>query len=110
MRSIASRRPHCRKMGEPLRMGRLSARLPDALVGITPDAGSAFGLRLNDRPEAPQQALVSAGVEQDRVGNGSEDIILSLTKGCATDHLRERKRTMILNTPAKPRYSRTENW
>src|SRR5262249_18816741 len=60
---------------------RLAAGLPDALVGVAPDPGGALRLRLDDRPEPARQALVPAGVEQDRVEDGAEDIVLPLTEG-----------------------------
>ena len=48
-------------------MLRLAAGLPDALVGVPPDTGSALRLRLYDRPEPAWQALVPPSMEQDRV-------------------------------------------
>src|SRR4051812_39865884 len=45
---------------------RRAARLPDALVGVAPYVGSALRLRLDDRPEAPRQALAAQGVQEDR--------------------------------------------
>src|SRR5215467_7317676 len=59
----------------------LTASLPDALVGIAPDAGGAFRLRLDERPEPARQALVAPGVQKDRVEDCAEDIVLALTEG-----------------------------
>src|SRR6516225_2844206 len=62
-------------------MLRLAAGLPDALVGVAPNTGSALRLRLDDRPEPTWQALVPPGMEQDRVEDRAEDVILTLTRG-----------------------------
>jgi hypothetical protein len=51
----------------------LAASLPDALVGVAPDTDGALRLRLDDRPETAWQALVSPGMEQDRVEDRAED-------------------------------------
>src|SRR6516164_3974765 len=59
----------------------LTASLPDALVGVAPDAGGALCLRLDNRPEPARQALVAPGVQKDRVEDCAEDIILALTEG-----------------------------
>src|SRR5215471_2414280 len=59
----------------------LTASLPDALVGVAPDAGGALCLRLDDRPEPARQALVAPGVQKDRVEDCAEDIVLVLTEG-----------------------------
>ena len=66
-------------------MLRLAAGLPDALVGLAPDGGRALGLRLDDRPETPRQALAVPGVEQDRVERGAEDVVLALVEGAVAD-------------------------
>src|SRR3974390_3270323 len=59
----------------------LCASPPESLVGVAPDTGGALRLRLADRPETAWQALVSPGMEQDRVEDGAEDIVLALTEG-----------------------------
>ena len=59
----------------------LAAGLPDALVGVAPDTGGALRLRLDDRPEPARQTLVPACVEQDRVEDGAEDVVLALIEG-----------------------------
>src|SRR5204863_2674336 len=64
---------------------RLAASLPDPLVGLAPDARRALGLRLNERPQPPRQALASPRVEQDRVEHGAEDVVLPLIEGAVAD-------------------------
>ena len=64
---------------------RLAARLPDALVGLAPDLRGALGLRLDDRPEPPRQALAVPRVEQDRVEHGAEDVVLPLVERAVAD-------------------------
>ena len=64
---------------------RLAARLPDPLVGLAPDLRRAFGLRLDDRPEAPRQPLAAPRVQQDRVEHGAEDVVLPLVEGAVAD-------------------------
>src|SRR5262249_2352066 len=59
----------------------LAASLPDTLVGVAPDTAGALRLRLDDRPEPAWQALVSPGMEQNRVEDGAEDVVLALTIG-----------------------------
>src|SRR5215469_9862728 len=59
----------------------LTASLPDALVGVAPDAGGALCLRLDDRPEPARQAFVAPGVQKDRVEDCAEDIVLALAEG-----------------------------
>src|SRR5215813_10153602 len=59
----------------------LATSLPDALVGVAPDTAGALRLRLDDRPEPAWQALISPGMEQDRVEDGAEDVVLALTIG-----------------------------
>src|SRR5215467_9161088 len=71
-------------------MLRLAAGLPDALVGVAPDTGSALRLRLDDRPESAWQALVPPGMEQNRVEDRAEDVVLMLTKGGITHANRTR--------------------
>ncbi len=68
----------------------LAARLPDALVGLAPDLGRAFGLRLHDRPQPPRQPLAAAGVQQDRVQRRAEDVVLALVEGAVADPHRAR--------------------
>src|SRR5262249_10443375 len=62
-------------------MLRLAAGLPDALVGVAPNTGGALRLRLDDRPEPAWQALVPPRMEQDRVEDGAEAVVLTLTRG-----------------------------
>src|SRR5437764_11373765 len=62
-------------------MLRLAAGLPDALVGVAPNTGSALRLRLDDRPEPAWQALVPPRMEQDRIEDRAEDVVLTLTRG-----------------------------
>ena len=64
---------------------RLAARLPDPLVGLLPDPCRALRLRLDDRPEALREALASAGVEQDRIEDRAEDVVLALVEGPVPD-------------------------
>src|SRR5262249_47298691 len=59
----------------------LATSFPDALVGVAPDTAGALRLRLDDRPEPAWQALISLGMEQDRVEDGAEDVVLALTIG-----------------------------
>src|SRR5262249_57994335 len=59
----------------------LAASLPDTLVGVAPDTAGALRLRLDDRPEPAWQALGSPGMEQNRVEDGAEDVVLALTIG-----------------------------
>ena len=68
----------------------LAARLPDALVGLLPDLRRALGLRLDDRPQPPRQALAAAGVQQDRVQHRAEDVVLALVEGAVADPHRAR--------------------
>ena len=68
----------------------LAARLPDALVGLAPDVGRTFGLRLHDRPQPPRQALAAAGVQQDRVQRRAVDVVLALVEGAVADPHRAR--------------------
>ena len=66
-------------------MLRLAARLPDALVGLTPHRRGALGLLLHERPQAPRNALAAAAVEQDGVEGGTEDVVLPLVEGAVAD-------------------------
>ena len=66
-------------------MLRLAARLPDPLVRLSPDLRRALGLRLHDRPEAARQPLAVARVEQDRVEDGAEDVVLPLVERAVSD-------------------------
>ena len=63
-------------------MLRFVTGLPDALVGVAPDTGGARYLQLDNWPEPARQALVPPGMEQDRVKDGAEDVVLTLTEGC----------------------------
>ena len=66
-------------------MLRGAAGLPDPLVGVAPDLRRAVGLRLDDRPQPPGQPLASAGVQQDGVEDGAEDVVLALVEGAVAD-------------------------
>ena len=50
----------------------------------------ALGLRLDDRPQPPRQPLAAAGVQQDRVESGAEDVVLALVEGAVADAHRAR--------------------
>ena len=50
----------------------------------------ALGLRLDDRPQPPGQALAAARVQQDRVEHGAEDVVLALVEGAVADAHRPR--------------------
>ena len=71
-------------------MLRRAARLPDPLVGVLPDLRRAFGLRLDDRPEPARQPLAPARVEEERVEDGAEDVVLALVEGAVADPHRPR--------------------
>ena len=64
---------------------RRAARFPDSLVGIAPDLDRAFGLRLDDRPEAAGEAPAPVRMEQDRVERGAEDVVLLLVERAVAD-------------------------
>jgi hypothetical protein len=64
---------------------RLAARLPDALVRLTPHRCGALGLRLRERPQAPRNPQAVAATEQDRVEGGTEDVVLPLLEGAVAD-------------------------
>src|SRR5919201_992480 len=66
-------------------MLRLAARLPDALVGVTPDRLRALGLRPNERPQPPWQTLAAARVQEDGVERCTEDIVLALVERAVAD-------------------------
>ena len=63
----------------------LSARLPDALVGLAPDLGGALGLGLDDRPQPARQALAVHRVLEDRVEHRAVDVVLALIEGAVAD-------------------------
>ena len=71
---------------------RRAAGLPDSLVGVLPDLRGALGLRLHDRPEPARESLASAGVEEDRVEDRAEDVVLSLVERAVPDAHRPRPR------------------
>ena len=73
-------------------MLRLAARFPDPLVGVLPDLRRAFGLRLDDRPEPARQTLAPPGVEEDRVEDRAEHVVLALVEGAVADPDRSRAR------------------
>ena len=64
---------------------RLPARLPDPLVRVAPDLRRALCLGLHDRPEAARQARAVPGVEEDRVEDRAEDVVLPLVEGTVAD-------------------------
>ena len=64
---------------------RLAPRLPDALVRFTPDRDRAIGLRLNDRPQSAWEALAAPGVEEDRVEDRAEHVVLALVERAVAD-------------------------
>ena len=66
-------------------MLRLAARLPDPLVRLAPDLRRALRLTLDDRPEPPRQALALLRVQQDRVEDGAEDVVLALVERAVAD-------------------------
>ena len=66
-------------------MPRRAARLPDALVGLAPDADRALGLGLDDRPQPPREPLAAAGVQQDAVQHRAVDVVLALVEGAVAD-------------------------
>ncbi len=66
-------------------MLRLSARLPDALIGLAPDLGCALGLRLDQRPQAAGETLAVDCVLEDRVEHGPVDVVLALVEGAVAD-------------------------
>ncbi len=64
---------------------RVAARLPDALVGLAPDAAGALGLGLDDRPQPPRKATAALRVQQDRVEHGAVDVVLALVERAVAD-------------------------
>ncbi len=71
-------------------MLRLAARLPDPLVGVAPHRLGALGLRLDERPQPPRQALAAPRVQQHRVERGAEHVVLALVEGAVADPHRAR--------------------
>ena len=65
-------------------LGR-AAGLPDALIGVSPDLRRALRLRLDDRPQPSRQALAPPSVEEDRVEDGAEHVVLPLVEGAVAD-------------------------
>ena len=61
-------------------MARLTARLPDALVGFAPRGHRSRGLGLDDRPQPPRQALAVLRVDEDRVQHRAVDVVLALVE------------------------------
>ena len=66
-------------------MLRFAARFPDPLVRLLPDRLGALGLRVDQRPQPPRQALTAAGVQQHRVKRGAEHVVLALVKRAVAD-------------------------
>ena len=66
----------------------LAAGLPDALIRALPDARGAVGVRSDDRPQPPRQPLATPRVEQDRVEDGTEDVVLALVERAVADPYR----------------------
>ena len=64
----------------------LAARLPDSLVRVAPDLDRALGLRLHDRPQPAWQPLAVSRVEEDRVENSAEDVVLTIRTGRAPEY------------------------
>ena len=62
-----------------------AARLPDALVGVSPDCRGTFGLCPDQRPEALRQALAAPRVQEDGVERRAEDVVLTLVEGAVSD-------------------------
>ena len=64
---------------------RLAPRLPDALIRFAPHLHRTGGLRLDDRPQPPGQAGAAPRVEQDRVEDGAEHVVLPLVERPVAD-------------------------
>ena len=64
---------------------RLAARLPYALVGLTPYLCGALRLGLHERPQAGGGSPAVTAVEQDRVEGSAEDVILPLVERAVAD-------------------------
>ena len=64
---------------------RLAASLPDALIGLAPDARRALGLGLDEWPEPARETLLRRRVQQERVEGGAEDVVLALIEGAVAD-------------------------
>ena len=67
-----------------------ATRLPDPLVGVLPHLRRALGLRMDDRPEPLREPLAPSRVEEDRVENRAEHIVLALVEGSVPDPDRTR--------------------
>src|SRR4051794_35042694 len=63
-------------------MLRRPASLPDSLVGLLPHTRRALCLRFDDRPEPTRKTRAPDGVQQDRVEDGTEAVVLLLVE-CA---------------------------
>src|SRR5215207_9225338 len=66
-------------------MLRLAASLPDSLVRLPPERGSALGLRLDDRPQSPRQPIAASNVQQDRIQHSAKHVILALVERAVAD-------------------------
>ena len=64
---------------------RLSPRFPDALVGLAPGRDRARGLRLHERPQPAGQVLAAPGVQEQRVEDGAEHVVLPLVEGAVPE-------------------------
>ena len=82
------RRPVHRHPAHELRghvLARRAASLPDALVGLAPDADRALGLGLDDRPQPPREPLAAFRMLEDAVQHGAVDVILPLVERAVAD-------------------------
>ena len=68
----------------------LPARLPDALVGLPPDAVRGFDLILEHRPQPLGDVVALLGVQVDRVEHRAVDVVLALVVGAVADPHRAR--------------------
>src|SRR4029078_12628850 len=60
---------------------RFPAGLPDALVRLAPGRDRSGRLRLDERPQPSGQVLAAPGVQEQRVEDGAEHVVLTLVKG-----------------------------
>src|SRR3954465_8054964 len=90
---IASNRGHLRGTVErnpahQLRrhvMLRSPPRLPDPLVRLAPHRRGALSLGLHDRPQPPRETLAAARVQQNRVQDSAEYVVLALVEGAVAN-------------------------
>ena len=92
------REPRCAFEADPAHelrrhvVPRVAARLPDALIRLTPHCCCALGLRLHERPQAPRNTPAAPAVQQDRVECRAVDVVLPLVEGAVADADRSRRR------------------